>query len=117
MVVELDKFVVKWLNKFSSKGGIPNISPRTIMDGKTVDFNLHFNLTFGAYFHTHEYNTVLNSIEPRTIGDILLGPEDSVQYGYNFLNLNTGYKIHTRSWKTLPMPVKVKNIMESLGKS
>ena len=55
MVIELDKYVVFWVNVFPPKSGISKTySPRTIMTGTTLDYKKHFRLEFGAYADTHD---------------------------------------------------------------
>ena len=37
MIIEMVKYCIKWLNVFPSKGGINNMSPRTVMVGRNID--------------------------------------------------------------------------------
>ena len=114
MLIDMAKFVVKWLNAFPVKEGIKHISPRTLVTGQSVDFNIHCKLQFGAYFQTHEDNTIVNIMEPRTLGAIALGPDNSIQTGYYCLNLTTGRRIHRRKWTALPMPNIIIQRIEAL---
>ena len=117
MVVDMVKFVVHWLNAFPVKGGISeNMSPGLIMTGKSVDFQLHCKQPFGSYVQTHEENSPRNSQQARTLGAITLGLNNSSQAGYYFMNLNTGKRIHRRSWTPVPMPDEVIKRIEQLGK-
>ena len=117
MVVELVKFSVFWLNAFPAKGGVSTtLSPRTLLTGMGIDFATHCRLSFGSYVQTHEENFRTNGQQARTLGAITLGPDNSSQGGYNFYNLNTGMRIHRRSWTPLPMPDFVIRRVEQLGR-
>jgi hypothetical protein len=51
---ELVKKAVTWINMFPCKGSISNtLSPRTIVDGTTPDFNIHCRVPFGSYCQVH----------------------------------------------------------------
>ena len=81
-----------------------------------MDYNKHCRVSFGSYVQTHEENIRTNSLQARTLGAITLGPDNSNQVGYYFLNLNTGHRIHRRSWTPLPMPDFVIQRVEALGR-
>lgn len=75
------------------------------MTGFTNDVIKHCRIPFGCYVQCHEDTGFSrNSMEARTLGCICLGPSDNVQGGYHFLSLNTGDRLHRRSWKMLPIP-------------
>ena len=117
MTIELNYFIAYCLNAFPPKGGVSvNLSPSAIVTGHTMDYVKHCKLEFGEYVQTHEENTPRNSMKARTIGAIALGPDNSKSGGYNFMNLNTGKKIHRRSWTQLPMPSEVVKRVEQLGR-
>jgi hypothetical protein len=81
MVAHMVYFSVFWLNSFPIKDGISsNVSPRTIIAGLTINFLVHCQLEFGSYVQTHEIKD--NSMSPRTIGAICLGPKENVQGDY-----------------------------------
>ena len=118
MVVELLYFVVHWLNAFPVKNGVSeNISPGTLLAGRTPDFNTHCRQNFGSYVQTHEENSPRNSMKARTLGVITLGPDNSQQVGYWFMSLNIGRRIHRRTWTAVPMPDEVVERVEKLGRS
>ena len=87
------------------------------MTGRNPDYKKHCRLKFGSYVQTHEEDQPRNSQKARSLGAITLGPDSSQQAGYWFMNLNTGERIHRRSWTPLPMPEEVIKIVEQLGKS
>ena len=55
-------------------------------------------------------------MNPITIGAIALGLDNSQSGGYCFMNLNTGKRIHRRSWTKLPVPNEVVKRVEQLGR-
>ena len=80
LVVELIYTVVFWLNTFHpSPSIVPNMSPRAIITGQTIDFNKHCKYEFGEYVHTHEQHT--NNMTPRTVGALALRPTGNQQEG------------------------------------
>ena len=71
MTIEMAYFCVFWLNTFyPSPSIVENLSPRTIMTGRQVDFAKHCKYEFGSYVQTHEEHD--NSMRTRTIGAIAL---------------------------------------------
>ena len=110
------KFSVLWLNVLPCKGGLKGISPRELITGVKVDYNIHCKLSFGDYVQTHEEGNIKNGPEARTLGAISLGPNATSITGYWFLNLNTGKVVHRRSWTALPMPQEVIQRVELLAK-
>ena len=100
---------------FPAKGGIPNVSPRTLMTGIKLYYSKHFRLPFGSYVQVHDEPSPKNSPTARTVGAITLGPTGNLQGGYKFLNLRTGKKITRRNWTHLPMPSKVIERINKIG--
>ena len=90
---------------FPAKGGISNVSLRTLMTGIKLDYSKHCRLPFGSYVQVHDEPSPTNSPTARTVGEITLGPTGNLQRGYKFLNLWTGKKITRRNWTHLPMPI------------
>ena len=83
----------------------------------SIDYKKHCRLEFGAYAQTHEDNALRNSMQARSLGAIALGPSHGQSSGYYFMNLNTGKRIHRRSWTELPMPNEVIKRVEQLGRN
>ena len=55
MMIEFVKGSVFWMNASPVKNGVSKThSPRTIVTGKQVDFNQHFQVEPGAYVQTHK---------------------------------------------------------------
>lgn len=87
-----------------------------LMAGKPLDFKRDLALQFGAYCQVHAHDTPRNSMKPRTVGGICLGPSGNDQGGYKFMNLETGAKITGFKWEALPIPVSVIKRVTHLGK-
>jgi Reverse transcriptase (RNA-dependent DNA polymerase) len=118
MIIHMVLNVVKLLTYFPTKGGIsPYWSPRMLMAGKPLDFKKDLALEFGAYCQVHAHDTPRNSMKPRTIGAICLGPTGNDQGGYKFMNLATGLKITAFKWEALPVTAQVIKRVTALGKT
>ena len=116
MVIELDKYVVLWVNAFPPKSGISKTySPRTIMTGTTLDYKKHFQLEFGAYADTHDDKEKTNNMVERTGGAICLGPSTNFQGGYKFLSLRSGRKITRHQFYAVQIPTTVRDHMHAMA--
>ena len=100
---------------FPSKGGISNVSPRTLMTRIKLDYSKHCRLPFGSYVQVHDEPSPKNSPTARTVGAITLGPTGNLQGGYKSLNLRTGKNITRRNWTHLPMPIEVIERVNKIG--
>ena len=100
---------------FPAKGGIPNVSPRTLITGIKLDYSKHCRLPFGSYVQVHDEPSPTNSPTARTFGAITLGLTGNLQGGYKFLNLWTGKKITRQNLTHLPMPSKVIERINKIG--
>jgi hypothetical protein len=105
---------VFWLNAFPTDRGITNMSPRTIMTGKVVDYASHCKIMFGAYAQVHEQHN--NSMDARTTGAIALRPTGNKQGGYYFMSLTTGRLLNRNHWTELPMPLDVIDRVHKLAR-
>jgi hypothetical protein len=108
--------IVGWINAFYKKMGLQGMSPRMFMTGEKFDYNKHCRIEVGAYAQVHEEPHPLNSMQPRTIGAIALGPARNLQGGYRFMNLNTGKVIIRRNFTKLPMPDDVIRRIEQMAR-
>ena len=115
MIIEMVFRSIFWTNAFPHKLGISQtVSPRTIITGKTIDYNSHCKIEFGQYVQTHEKHD--SSMEPRTIGAIALRPTGNKQGGYYFYSLLSGGKIHRTHWTDVPMPKDVKDRLHAMAR-
>ena len=103
LVAELVHSTVFWLNAFHpAEDLLDNMSPRTIITGRTIDFLKHCKHEFGDYVQTHESTD--NTMAPRTIAALALRPTGNKQGGWFYLSLSTGRKINRLHATVLPMP-------------
>ena len=105
LLVHLVKATVFWLNAFPHRDGISDQSPSYIMTGQTLNFQRHARLELGVYVQMHEEHD--NSMGPRTLGAICLGPTGNQQGGHWFLSLTSGARIICHQWTSLPAPREV----------
>ena len=113
MIVEMVKYVIKWINMFPTKGGLVNRSPRMIMVVRSMDYNLQCRIPFGSYVQVVKETD--RTLKSRTTGEISMCPDESHQCGFYFISLNTGRRIHRRQWTRLPMPEEVIKRVEYLS--
>ena len=108
MIGELVFTTTFWLNAFHpSRHLLHKISPRTLLTGRTIDYNTHCKHEFGAYVQTHESTN--NTMAPRTIAVLALRPTGNKQGGWFYLSLSTGRKINRLHVTKVPMPDHVIN--------
>jgi hypothetical protein len=119
MLISLISSSILWINAFPSKGGVSyEISPRNIMPGIQLDYNKHCQLPFGSYIQAHQEPSPTSTQAARTVGAMIcLGPTGNIQGSYKFLNLRTARIITCRCWTPLPMPQKVIDPVNQLGKA
>jgi hypothetical protein len=117
MIIHLLKTVMFYINAFIWKKGVsPFLSPMTILEGVVLDYNLHFQVTFGEYVHTYEVTT--NTMKSRTVGSIALGPTGNLQGGIRCYSLVTGRILQRdkNSFTPLKMPEDAIRRLTTLAK-
>ena len=103
LVVEMAKASVFWLNGLPPKNSFGNkLSPQTIITGKKLDFKQHCRFQFGEYVQTHEEHN--NSMNPRTVGALVLHPTGNAQGSFYFMSILTGWVLNQLHGTALPMP-------------
>ena len=108
IVIHLLHFVVMWLNNFPSATSGTRYSPREIILRRRLDYTHHCRAMFGSYCEVHEdHEKSRNSMKPRGVPAICLGPTGNIQGTYNFLSLVTGLVIQRRHFTELPVPQSV----------
>ena len=64
---------IKQHNWFPSKGGVSKyLIPHVIMSVCNLDFNKHFQISFGAYVQVTKYNNPTNKKTPITLDAIFM---------------------------------------------
>ena len=89
----------------TARGALQRMSPRTIITAQKVDYKRHYRFQFGEYAQTHEEHN--NSMNPRTIGAIVLRPVGNGQGSFYFMSITTGRVLKRQHATALPMPDKV----------
>ena len=90
-------------------------SPRTIVTGKTLDYNNHCKLQFGEYVQTHEITNNLTKQE-RTVGDLALRLTGNTQGGFKFYSLKTGEILTCNRCTPMPMPSEAMDRIKHLAR-
>ena len=102
MIAEMVYAAVFWSNAFHpNRDLLQNLSQRTIMTGRMIDYNSHCKHKFGAYLQTHKATD--NSMRPRTIVAIALHPTGNEQGGHYYMSLESGHCINHLRVTDLPM--------------
>ena len=115
MLVHMVKNAVLWLNAFPADDGVSDEhSPRYFLTGRELTYDKHANIEFGTYVQTHEEHD--NSMGPRTLGAICLGPTGNAQGSHWFLSLTSGFRTTRRVWTELPLPTNVKDRIDQMGR-
>ena len=115
MLIHLVRNSVLWMNAFPSRSGMSHLhSPHYIMSGRELSYDLHARVEFGQYVQTHKQHD--NSMSPRTMGAICLGPTGNNQGSHWFMSLTSGAKIIRNKWTELPTPTDVVHRVNQMGK-
>ena len=97
------KTAVFWLNASPVSGGVSqDLSPRTTLMGQQVDYKRHCRFQSGEYTQTHDEHN--NSMNPRTVGALVLQPVGNGQGSFYFLSIATGRVLNRLHATALPMP-------------
>eukprot|EP00816_Leptocylindrus_hargravesii_P012768 CAMPEP_0196825502 /NCGR_PEP_ID=MMETSP1362-20130617/93091_1 /TAXON_ID=163516 /ORGANISM="Leptocylindrus danicus, Strain CCMP1856" /LENGTH=337 /DNA_ID=CAMNT_0042205941 /DNA_START=1969 /DNA_END=2982 /DNA_ORIENTATION=- len=76
------------------------ISPSTIVEGCRSSDPNKLTLPFGTFVQlTINSNFPTNTVKQHTVDAICLGPLGNTQGTYSFMSLDTGRRLHGRSWK------------------
>ena len=93
------------LKYFPTKQGISSdLSPPSILRGKSMDYKKYLTLQPGQYCKVHKNERPRNSDIARTQEAICLGPCGNLQGGFKFMSLQTGQKITRYNWDEIPIP-------------
>lgn len=89
---------------FPHPDGVSEVfSPHTLVTGIPFDYDRHARVRVGGYYEVHLHPDPTNTMEPRTIWGVALGPQDLITRSWNFLSLETGSIRHSTSWTELPI--------------
>ena len=116
MIRELIKQGNAFLNAFGSNDAVGNgLSPRNIIDNLPHIDAKDLKYEFGEYVQLHIQQQRTNTMSPRTIGAIVLGPRN-ILGRYNFMSLETGQQIDGRVVARLPISTAVIERVEAFGR-
>ena len=72
-----------WINADPNENGISQVySPREIITGKMLEYDLHFKAKVGQYVHTHIEQDKTKRIQIPTFLGMYLGPTGNIRTGY-----------------------------------
>lgn len=115
MLIRMVRNAVFWGNALPLENSATgNYTPRYIIEGRHIDYHQHIRIPFGAYAQVHEEHD--NSMSPRTVGAVCLGPTGNNIGTHYFLSLHTGRIVHWTFFTELPMPDDVIQRVSDLGK-
>mmetsp|Transcript_448 Transcript_448/g.692 ORF Transcript_448/g.692 Transcript_448/m.692 type:complete len:168 (+) Transcript_448:68-571(+) len=118
MTVGLMEYIMRTLNAFPSNVGVSDqLSPATIVEGQRPIDARKITLPFGAYVQLTVENNPTNSMKPRTIPAISLGPSGNTQGTYHFMSLLTVKRVHGRTWTRLPITQEVIDAVHLFGQN
>jgi hypothetical protein len=116
--MEIIYFVMLWLNAFPVKTGVSSMhSPRELFVRWKLDYAKHCRVLPGMYCEVHNEPLPSNSMTSRTHACITCGPTGNLQGSVMFYCLTTDRILKRRSWTALPMPDKVIDKVNKIGKS
>ena len=114
MVVEMVYACIFWLKIFFPLPTVvENMSPCTLLTGRTIDFNKHCKYEFGTYVQTHEETD--NTMRYRTTGAITLWPTGNNQGWIFFLSLTTGLRLNFFHATILHMTTDVIKLVNTMA--
>ena len=117
IIIHIVYFAVFWLNAPPATNGISEVhSPREIVLGRSIDYNLHCRATFGQYVHIHIDPDVTNNMKGRTFAGIYLGPTGNLLGTVKAMDLNTGHVKQVHFFIEVPMPDSTVDLVNVWGK-
>ena len=110
--------VIFYVNAFVWRDGVSQVlSPLAIVEGISLDYNLHFKVIFGEFLQTHEGTK--NDMSPRTVDVIASGPNGNLQGEIRCFSLAT-CKVLQRQSKDVEiykMPISAISRTATLGEN
>ena len=114
MIIYMAYQVVLEANYFLVKDGVSTIlSPRQLIDCRTLDFKRDLEVPFGQFVECGAPTT--NTPKERTRSGIYLGLNDSLQGGYLVMSLDTGKELSTNKVNPIPVTDQVKTAVEAIA--
>jgi hypothetical protein len=113
IVKELASMAARTLNSFPHPDGISDtLSPANIVTGAPKPDYKTLPLEFGTYVQV--YDGTSSDTKSRTLGAIATNPKGNSSGDHFFMSLETGLRIHRRSWTVLPFPMPQSHVSRPL---
>eukprot|EP00980_Cylindrotheca_fusiformis_P017791 scaffold5611_cov107-Cylindrotheca_fusiformis.AAC.1 len=84
-----------------------DFSPRTLVTGRRVDFDVDLRVPIGSYCEVHDHPAITNTETERTTTAIALTATGNLSGSYYFLSLQTGRRIKRSRWTEKPITEEV----------
>ena len=116
MIRYLAMVQVNHLNLFPAKGGVSKYySPKMILTSEVLDYNKHFQVSFGQYVQVNHESDKKNSNVARTLDAIYLRPNKNLQGGHEVMDLASGRVITRSVVKPIPMSQMIIDTVERMA--
>ena len=116
VIIHIVYFVVFWLNAPPATNGISEVhSPREIVLGRSIDYNLHCRATFGQYVHAHIDPDITNDMKGRTFAGISRSHGKSARYSQSDGPQYWPHK-KVKNFTEVPMPDSAIDLVNVWGK-
>ena len=107
---------VNQLNLFPAKGGVSKYySPKMILTSESLDYNKHFQVSFGQYVQVNHEAPQKNSNVARILDAIYLRPNKNIQGGHEVMDLASGRVITRSVVKPIPMSQMIIDTVERMA--
>jgi hypothetical protein len=114
IVKELASMAARTLNSFLHQDGIGDtLSPANIVTGAPKPDYKTLPLKFGTYIQV--YDGTSSDTKSRTLGAIATNPTGNSSGNHFFMSLETGLRMHRRSWTVLPISDTTISRVETLA--
>ena len=110
-------FVIMWINAGPNENEISQVySPREIVTGRILEYELHCNAKFGQYAHTYIDLDKTNGMQNPTFPGIYLEPTGNIQGTVKVLDINTGKIKKPKNFTEVPILDSVVKPVNDWGK-
>jgi hypothetical protein len=107
----------KWLSSFPASGVLSTqYNPSSIILGRPLDYESHCQISFGSYEQAYTRHERTNTPKERTTDTIFLRTMDTIQGGYEVMDLQTSKLISRFHVTEIPMPPSVRRRVEAIAK-
>ena len=116
IMIHMVYFVTIMLNAVPATLGVSKIySLCEIVTQRKLDMNKDCKVRFGTYVEAREDTQITNTMKSRTEECIVLGPSGNWEGSTTCFNLSSGVVVTRRTVTPLPMPDRIKKLVNSWG--